>query len=109
MLHSIKRATVGIMAAQNEPISDEFENHRAALAKIQTAFGIELGNIDSSHANSNKFISHYGSFYKDMVYLYPTENKTSRSFHIVSDSVQNSLRSRAVSLSEPERICTKWS
>lgn len=107
MLHSIKRATVGTMAARNEPTSDTFEDYRAALAEIRTAMEIGLGHIDSSHTKWNNVISDSASFYKDMANRYPTEDETSHLFHNTADSVHNSLRSRAVSLSGPESNSTK--
>lgn len=107
MLHSIKRATVGTMAARKEPTSDKFEDYRAALAEIRTALEIGLGHVDSSRDKWNTVISDSSSFYHDMAKHYPVEDDTSRLFHDTAGSVHNNLRSRSVSLSGPESNSTK--
>lgn len=72
MLHFVKRATVGTMAARNAPTGDKFEDYHVAFGKIQTASEIGLEYIASSHAKRNIFISCYMSFYKDRAHHFPT-------------------------------------
>lgn len=105
----MKRATLGTIAALNEPRSNTFENHRADLENIRAAFGIGLGNIDSSHTRSNIFVLVSATFYKKMAHRYPFEIKSSHPFHIIAVYVDNFLHSIAVSLSGEKGVSTKES
>eukprot|EP00177_Eucheuma_denticulatum_P007430 GFKZ01013524.1.p1 GENE.GFKZ01013524.1~~GFKZ01013524.1.p1 ORF type:complete len:244 (-),score=42.44 GFKZ01013524.1:630-1361(-) len=101
MLHALKRKTVGIAAARNEPVNAEFENIRQSLANVSKALNAALSDVDSAEKSWNTLVSNSTHFSAGLHSLYPEEDDLREIFKKTLENLEGPLSKEMATLNDP--------
>lgn len=97
----IKRKTVGIGAARNEPVNAEFDNMRQSLDNVSKALTTALKDIDSAEKSWKTLLTSAINFSSGLHSLYPEEDQLRERFKSTLDELEGPMQKDMAALNEP--------
>jgi len=91
MFDSLKRRTVGLGTAKNQPVNAEFDHMRQSLDNVSKALTSALGDIDSAEKSWKTLVTSASHFSSALHSLYPTEDDLRALFKTTYDQVSDPL------------------
>jgi len=91
MFNSIRRKTVGLGTAKNQPVNAEFDNLRQSLDNVSKALTSALADIDSAEKSWKTLVTSASHFSSALHSLYPTDDDLRALFKTTHEQVSAPL------------------